>query len=183
MLPPNVQVAVRSRRRALARRARGAVLDLGGAESHGALWPDLGVTDVVVTADAASDPGRELSALADSGARFDTVFSVFRMAAVADLDELLDRVRHVLTDDGRLLFLEPARRGGSLGPVQRLLAPGITLATGWRVDRDIPATLRAAGLSVTDIERHRTSTVQWWLRSLIEGAAHRALAPSGLNPR
>lgn len=178
MLPPGVQLLVRSRRRVLAGRARGRVLDLGGAESHASLWVSHGPDDPdAVRLGPAFE--QELAELVDAGEQFDTVFCAFRLVAAVDLATTLDRLRRLLHDDGRLLFLEPARRTGSTGRAQRLVAPGITMATGWRIDRDIPAALRAASLSITDLERHRTNTVQWWLRATVEGVAHHALPPGG----
>lgn len=181
MLPPGVQLLVRSRRRVLAGRARGRVLDLGGAESHASLWASHAPTGPddrdAVRLDAGFE--QQLAVLVEAGEQFDTVFSAFRLVAVTDLDTTLDRLRRLLRADGRLLFLEPARRTGTTGRAQRLAAPGITMATGWRIDRNIPAALRAASLSVTDLERHRTHTIQWWLRRIVEGVAHHALPPGG----
>lgn len=174
MLPPSVQLTVRSRRRVLATRAKGRILDLGGASSHASLWSDPpGLVRLGATFE------RELDSLAGSGTQFDTIFSAFRLVSTVDLYAALDRLRSLLHPGGHLLFLEPARRTGPAGRAQRLVTPGITMATGWRVDRDIPAALRGAGLSVTDLERHRTNTVQWWLRSILEGVAHPALRPGG----
>ena len=175
-LPPELQLLVRARRRAVARRATGRVLDLGGADSHAALWDDRGGVDDAVVLDGIGDV--RLPALARSGERFDTVLSVFQLASADDLPAALRRIASVLADDGRLRFLEPGRLVGVGGRLQSLVAPPVGLLTGWRVDRDIPQALRDAGLSVTDIERHRVPTLQWWLRLLNEGSAHHALAPS-----
>lgn len=176
-----MQLLVRSRRRVLAGRARGRVLDLGGAESHASLWashPSTGIDDRdAVRLDAAFE--QQLASLVDAGEQFDTVFSAFRLVAVTDLDTTLDQLRRLLRADGRLLFMEPAGRAGTTGRAQRAATPGITLATGWRIDRDIPAALRRASLSVTDLERHRTNTIQWWLRRVVEGVAHHALPLGG----
>ncbi|MDZ7676607.1 MAG: methyltransferase domain-containing protein [Acidimicrobiales bacterium] len=172
LLPPGVQLTVKTRRRALAQRARGRVLDLGGAEGHRSLWDRPGVDATVL----AANRGERLAGLADRGARFDTVFSVFQLVAAPDLAATLTHLGEVLAPEGALHFLEPARlRGRITGRAQRVVAPVVDAATGWRVDRDLPRELRAAGLSVTDLERHRTGTVQWWLRSLVEGRAHHAL--------
>jgi len=167
-LPPEAQLLVRARRRHLVTRARGRVLDLGGADAHHGLWRGATGDEAVVL----DGPGRALP----SGP-FDTVVSVFQLAASRDLDLLLARIRDVLAEDGRLLFVEPARLVGVGGRVQRLAAPVLGAVTGWRADRDVPMALRAAGLSVTDLERHRVPTLQPWLRRLVEGSAHPALRP------
>lgn len=172
LLPPTVQLTVRTRRRALARRASGRVLDLGGSTAHDVLWDRPGVE--VTAVDGADDPA--LLRLVDADHRFDAVLSVFQLTAASDLAGTLSRISRVLDDDGRLLFLEPTRIPGRvLRRAQRFVAPVVDVAAGWRVDRDIPAEIRRAGLSVTDVERHRSNTVQWWLRALVEGAAHREL--------
>lgn len=165
-----MQLLVRTRRRALARRARGRVLDLGGADSHASLWDAHRDVDGVADVGAVLDPA--LASLRGQGERFDTVFSVFRLATAIDLDETLRTVRDLLEPEGRLLFLEPTRLPGVAGRAQRAAAPATALTAGWRADRDVPAQLRASGLSVLDIERHRLRTMQWWVRSVVEGSAH-----------
>lgn len=88
MLPPGVQLLVRSRRRVLAGRARGRVLDLGGAESHASLWanhePRSPEDRTAVRLGATFE--QELAGLVETDEQFDTVFSAFRLVAVADLD-------------------------------------------------------------------------------------------------
>lgn len=168
---------MRARRRALVPQGRGRLLDLGGADMHRSLWGRAADVSDATVLDGAAD--RRLHDLARAGERFDTVVSVFQLAASTDLATTLDSVREVLSDGGRLLFLEPGAQVGLPGRVQRLVAPPLGGLTGWRADRDIPAELRTAGLSVTDIRRHRVPTLQLWLRQVLEGVAHRALAPGG----
>jgi SAM-dependent methyltransferase len=171
---------VRARRRALVPQARGRLLDLGGAERHRSLWSGAADVSEATVLDGAGDV--RLAELASSGERFDTVVSVFQLAAAADLRGTLEAIGRVLADDGRVLFLEPGAPVRLLGRVQRLVAPPLGGLTGWRADRDIPAELRAAGLSVTDILRHRVPTLQPWLRQVLEGVAHHALPPGAGMP-
>lgn len=171
-LPPAVQVTVRARRRAMRSRATGRVLDLGGSDSHRSLWHPEHATVLA----GADDPA--LESLARSGARYDTVFSVFQLASATDLGDVLNQILRLLTDDGSLLFLEPGRRTGVSGRAQSLVAPAVGMLAGWRVDRDIPVELRDAGLSVVDLDRPRLPTAQWWLRTAVEGRAHLARRPS-----
>lgn len=175
-LPPEVQLVVRARRRRLASRATGRVLDLGGAGTHQGLWERMPAVDEVVVLGGGDDA--RLARLAADGARFDTVLSVFQLCAADDLGATLASVRQVLAEPGRLLFLEPARLVGAGGRVQSVLAPVYGRLAGWRPDRDIPMELRAARLSVTDVRRHRVTTLQWWVRRLVEGTAHHALEPA-----
>lgn len=169
-LPPGVQATVRVRRRQLARQASGRVLDLGGAASHRSLWP--GASDVTVL-EGVGDP--RLPALIADGDAFDTVLSVFQLAAAPDLPVFLRDLASLLRDGGQLRFLEPARRSGWAGRTQRLLAPAVSATAGWHVDRDVPMALRDAGFAVIRLDRHRSPTTQWWVRSLVEGSARRAL--------
>lgn len=172
LLPPGVQMTVRTRRRAMTRRLDGRILDLGGSEAHRSLWRDR---DDVTVLDGVADPA--FLSLVDRDERFDAIVSVFQLATVADLAGTLSRVRRLLTVDGQFHFIEPARRTGMTGRAQRIAAPMVTLSTGIRLDRDIPAELRANGLSVTSLERHRTPSTQWWLSRLVEGVAHHSLLP------
>ncbi|MFP5578774.1 MAG: methyltransferase domain-containing protein [Acidimicrobiia bacterium] len=176
-LPPEAQLLVRARRRALTRTAAGRVLDLGGADTHRSLWTDAHGIDDVTVLDGVADP--RLDRLAADGERFDTVVSVFQLASAPQLDRTLRAVRAVLADDGRVLFVEPAAQVGFAGRLQRLVAPPLGGVTGWRPDRDLPMELRAAELSVIDIRRHRVPTLQPWLRQVLEGVAHHRLAPGG----
>lgn len=172
-LPPGVQLTVRARRRTLAERAQGRVLDLGGANPHQDLWAERSDVDEAVVLDGAGDP--RLLALARAGAPFDTVFSVFQLVSAPDLDATVRRIRDLLAPGGNLLFLEPARRPGLTGRFQAAIAPALAMATGWRIDRDVPLALRTGGLSVVDIERFSMPTTQWWLRVGILGRAHHAI--------
>lgn len=167
---------MRARRRALAGQASGRVLDLGGADTHRGLWDRVPGVDEVTVLDGAGDA--RLPDLAVDGACVDTVFSVFQLAAAPDLDAALRAVRAVLADGGRILFLEPGSQVGVSGRLQRMVSPPLGGLTGWRADRDIPAELRLARLSVIDIRRHRVPTVQLWLRQVLEGVAHHALEPA-----
>lgn len=174
-LPPEAQLLVRARRRRLTRTARGRVLDLGGADAHRSLWDGARSAAEATVLDGVRDP--RLARLAGDGECFDTVVSVFQLASSPDLDVTLDAIRDLLAGDGHLLFVEPAAQVGLAGRMQRLVAPSMGGVTGWRADRDIPMLLRAASLSVIDLRRHRVPTLQPWLRQVLEGVAHHALAP------
>lgn len=164
-------MTVRSRRRALVQDVTGRVLDLGGAESHRSLWNGLDAEVTIL--DGVADP--MLLSLVDRAEPFDAIVSVLQLATAPDLPGTLSRLHRLLSPEGTLRFLETGRLVGTVGRAQRVAAPLVTMSTGIRVTRDIPAELRASGLSVTSVERHRTSTAQWWLRVLVEGSAHPAL--------
>lgn len=138
-----------SRERALRARARGRVLELG--------------------------PGVDLDALAARGERFDTVVSIGALAEAPDPIEELRRVERVLADDGELLLLEPTSTPGAAGALHQV---GARLRRG-RPLADIPAVVRAAGLSLADCDRI------WTHRGvLVEGVAFRTIFPArtGVGP-
>lgn len=169
-LPPSMQLTVRARRRFVFERARGSVLDLGGATSHDVLWSRLtSAIDDVEIVDGADDPA--LRRLVRAGERFDTVVSVFQLATADDVAATLSRLRRLLHDDGTLEFLEPSVSPGIAARGARLFGPATQRFVGWRPDLDIPATLRRGDLSVIDLDRHRAPTMQPWLRGLVEGTA------------
>lgn len=168
---------MRARRRSLLGRATGRVLDLGGARSHAHLWADVAGVDDVTILDGANDPGL-LGLARDEDARFDTVVSILQLTSTPDLDATIRRIASVLDPGGRLLFLEPGRGVGIPGRAQVRFAPVIRAFSPWHVDRDIPADLRAGGLSVVDLERQQVPTMQWWLRNLQIGVARHELPPA-----
>lgn len=167
-------MTVRSRRRALSGRARGRVLDLGGADSHRSLWDTVpAVTDVV----RVHDTDAALDRLIAQGATFDTVFSVFALASAVHLPALLVRLRSLLDRDGYLLFLEPTRQVGFAARLQSMAAVPVAVSLGWHPNRDITKSLREAHLSVVELRHHRCRTTQWWVRAIDEGVAHHERRP------
>ncbi len=158
----------------MTRRLEGQVLDLGGAEAHRSLWTGDGAD--VTLLDGVDDP--TLLSLVDRSERFDIIVSVMQLATVADLAGTLSRLSRLLNVEGRLLFLETCRLSGTAGRAQRVAAPMVTMSTGVRLIRDIPLELRMHGLSVTSLQRHRTTTTQWWFSRFVEGVAHHALPPA-----
>lgn len=186
-LPVELAPALADRRRGVAGRARGRVLDLGGWQDHLASYR-IGAEVESVTmldrpGDVRSGTGRAdpegvtrvasaPEALVDEG-RFDSIVSLIRTPLVEDLGQLLDTLTELLADGGSLFFLEPVRRDGRLG---RLLALGGSLnraVGGLHLDRDLPADLRAHGLVVTDLTRFEVPTVSAPLRPFVEATARR----------
>lgn len=80
-------------------------------------------------------------------ASFDTVVCTFTLCTIADPLAALREMRRVLRPGGRLLFAEHGLApGAGVAAWQRRLNPlWSPLAGGCRLDRDIPALLRAAG--------------------------------------
>jgi SAM-dependent methyltransferase len=135
------------------------VLDLTGA----ARATDFRRADEVVCGLEAAD---------DRPGSFDTAVSVLWLSGTADTAEALARVSRSLAPKGELVFLEPVREPGIGRHGQGLVSPVLQRTTGWRVDRDIPALLRDAGWSITDLERIPVPRYLWPLHGLVEGRAH-----------
>lgn len=190
-LTPAAQIEVRERRRQLVQAASGRVLDLGGAESHAGLYrhvPAGQVEDVLLLDHTAFGDQRlrrraaeqplpvtvrraSVGELVDEGARFDTIVSVFGVAALENVDAGLGELRRLLDPSGHLLFLEPVRHPGWTGVLQRAVDPWMRVSLGWSVHRDVPAALRRASFTITDIERFTMPTLFWHLRSCVQGTA------------
>ena len=134
VMTPIDQSQLRPRRQRLLQRARGRVLELGGAGGvnleH---YPADRVSEVVVVgADGASRArlrrtaarrgvSVDLRTAAQVGTGYDTVVAAFTLSALSDLDRELDALRQLLAPDGRLLFLDhsprrPAGRGHRAEP-------------------------------------------------------------------
>ncbi|MGH9123219.1 MAG: class I SAM-dependent methyltransferase [Acidimicrobiales bacterium] len=87
---------------------------------------------------------------------FDTVVVSFGLCRVADPAAAAERIATWLVPGGRLLFLEHVASVGPAGSFQRAATPlWSRLAAGCHLDRPTVATLRAAGLSVSDCTRFR----------------------------
>ncbi|QGG96564.1 class I SAM-dependent methyltransferase [Actinomarinicola tropica] len=105
-----------------------------------------GTLDGAVLVVAGADGG------ADDGA-YDHVVSIARLASVDDPAAEIDRLVALLAEDGWLTVVEPSLGVGATAMAQRRAATVAHERTGWWIDRDVPADLRARGLVVTDLER------------------------------
>ena len=176
------------RRRRLAAAARGRVLEVGagtgrnlpyyrGVEGVWAVEPDPALrARLRERARAAAVPVHVVEATIEDAdlpaAGFDTAVCTLVLCSVADQGAALGRVRRLLRDDGRLLFLEHVRAGGLRGRAQQALTPGwARLAGGCHLDRQTTVAMREAGFVITDCERLRTSPVDLLAGTLIQGSA------------
>jgi hypothetical protein len=193
-LPMELAPALSARRRRLAARAAGRVLDLGGWSDHLDAYDVDGAVAEVTMLDRPGDlragSGRDdpvgirrvdaaVEALAELGVGvFDAIVCLIRTPLVADLDGFVETLLGLLADDGRLFMLEPVRRSGRVG---RLLAAGSRVgraAGGLHLDRDLPAELRDRGLVVTDLTRFEVPTVSAPFRPFVELTARRPVSPA-----
>ncbi|RMH66799.1 MAG: methyltransferase domain-containing protein [Actinomyces sp.] len=183
-LPLELAPALRARRHRLADLAEGRVLDLGGWSDHLDHYHADRVTSLVLIgatparADLAPVPveTRDLDLVdlvADEAGAFDTVVSLIRTPLVADLEGWLALVDRVLAPEGRFLFCEPTRRPGRTGRLLAAFAPLVRATAGLHLDRDVPAAVRAAGFTITDLDRFEVPTVSAPLRPFVEGRARR----------
>ena len=163
-LPPVARAVFREQRRRLLSRATGRVLDLGDGTE-----PSL----LAKASEVVRAPTAERAETADAAGEFDAVVSVLHLAAVDDLPTELAAVRRLLTPEGRLLFLEPVRQPGFGERLRSAAGPLVRLASGWRVDRDIPLAIRSNHLTIVDIERITMPPIVWPVRAFVLGAAMR----------
>jgi hypothetical protein len=197
-LPMELAPALSSRRRSVATRASGRVLDLGGWADHLSAYR-LGqevesVTMLDRVGDVRAGTGRDdplgvtrldagVDAVADLGlGPFDSIVSLIRLPLVENLDWFFRTVFDLLADGGSLYFIEPVRRSGRIG---RVLAIGGLLgraAGGLHLDRDLPAELRSRGMIVTDLARFEVPTLSAPLRPFIEAAARWPATPAEPSP-
>src|SRR6185295_12812515 len=159
------------RRRVLAA-ARGATLEIGfGTGLNLAHYPPA-VTSLTIIDAADLLPDRIAGRIAAApfpvtrarldaerlpfdDASFDTVTSTWTLCSIADPVAALREIRRVLRPDGAFLFLEhgrsdepsTARWQDWWNPAQRVVA------CGCNVNRPIDALVRAAGLTVRDLDR------------------------------
>jgi SAM-dependent methyltransferase len=116
--------------------------------------------------------GAEALPFADES--FDTVVSTLVLCTVPDVPASLREIRRVLAPGGRLLFLEHVRAapGSKLERWQdRLHGPWHALAGGCNCNRDLPASLAAAGFSIEDVRHEAWRFMPAIVRPVVIGAA------------
>lgn len=87
-------------------------------------------------------------------ASMDCVVSTWTLCSIPDLDQALAEIRRVLKPDGQLLFLEHGRApDASVARWQDRLAPVFRGLAGCNPNRQIDASIEAAGFRFMDIER------------------------------
>jgi AhpD family alkylhydroperoxidase len=166
------RAGVRRARSRIAGDALGEVLEIGiGTGTNLEVYPD----DVVLHGLDASAPALSLAtvrarrsgravtlvegdagALPYADATFDTVVATFVLCSVGDVGRSLREARRVLRPGGTIRLLEHARSSHPcVGAVQERSAPAWARASGGcRLDHDVIASVRAAGLTVIEERRH-----------------------------
>jgi SAM-dependent methyltransferase len=186
---------LRARRRSLLAGASGQVVELGAATGANLGLYDRSRVRMVVALEPhptlrrrlisrvagapvpveVHEAGIEDCGLPDDYA--DTVVSTLALCREPDLVRALEGVRRLLRPDGHLLFLEHVGTPGAVGAVQRLASPVWSrLRHGCRLDRDVPAAAREAGLVVAECERFTLRPPNPFLRAAVVGSARPRLS-------
>ncbi len=198
-LPMELAPVLRRHRSSLASVASGRVLDLGGWSDHLDSYQIVNEVDSVTMLDrlgdiragtAANDPegvtrvDAEPEELIELGhGPFDTIVSLIRTPLVADLNRFLRTLTELLADEGRLLFLEPVARAGRTGRLPALGGRLGRAAGGLHLGWDLPAEIRALGLTITDLQRFEVPTVSAPFRPFVEARVRRPISPPVSSPR
>lgn len=192
-LPVELAPALRKRRSSLATAAEGEVLDLGGWSDHldsYRIGTEVGSVTMldrlgdIRAGTSAHDPegvtriDSDPEELAGAGhSPFDTIVSLIRTPLVADLNRFLKTLTDLLTPHGRLLFLEPVVRAGRTGRMLAVVGRLGRTVGGLHLDWDLPADIRASGMTITDLERFEVPTVSAPFRPFVEMKVRWPLSP------
>jgi ubiquinone/menaquinone biosynthesis C-methylase UbiE len=129
----------------MARRLRARVTDVGTPPGTSAT---AAIDIEVLEAPAEALPLPDASA--------DAVVSTLVLCSVDDLGRSLAELRRILRPGGRLVLIEHVAADGSLGTVQRVIAPAWQVVTrGCRPSRKTGAAVADAGFDVTDLRPWR----------------------------
>jgi len=105
---------------------------------------------------------------------FDTVVATLTLCTVPDPAGAAAAIARWLVPGGRLLFLEHVAARGMRGRAQRAVTPlWSQVAGGCHLDRDTLATVRGAGLSVSDCDRFAMPAGGPLLSTCVAGVAWR----------
>lgn len=149
-LPRDVRAHIAPRADLVRSQARGRVLDLA----------DLPAVD---------DAPLEALALSESDTGgYDTIVSIAQLVHLADLPAALEALGRLLRPGGELWLVEPIGRPGMAAAVQAWAWSAHPRLAGLQLSRDVPAALRATGMTITDIERFTVLTDLWPLRPFVQ---------------
>lgn len=161
----------------LERRHAEMLADVGGARYERVL--DLGRADHRSVLRHALDQGLDVG----QAGSYDAVVTVAGLARFADLGTALAVVASLLAPDGVVMAVEPGFRPGAMGVLSASLGALLAPARGVHLARDLPATVRLSGLTVTDVERFTMPTLIWPLRSFVQLRAERFATALPKAPR
>ena len=152
-LPPEVVAEVERRRAELLTRAREPVLDLDDPAARARVAVPLDEADV---GGAPAEP------------RFATIVCTAALIEEADLSRAVRGLAERLADDGELLLVEPVGHPGVWGLLTASAGAALPVVAGLHLSRDVVAAVRAAGLTVADLDRFEIATRVWPLRRFVQ---------------
>ncbi len=103
--------------------------------------------------------------------RYDTIICTCRLIVVPDLLRATTGLARLLAPAGELHLIEPVNRPGPVGLITSSAGAALPAVSGLHLARDVPAAVRATGLTVVDIDRFTIPTLVWPLRRFIEARA------------
>ena len=181
---------LRARRERLLGGARGRVLEIGAGTGANLAFYSAGV-EAIIVAEPEAPMARKLALrvreqrrdvevvqapaeqLPFDDAQFDTVVSTLVLCTVNDLARALSELRRVLKPGGRLLFIEHVRsEEPRLAAWQdRLNRFNRIVAHGCNCNRSTLDAIRAAGFTITSLERGTLAKAPPFVRPLAVGTA------------
>jgi hypothetical protein len=150
-MPPEVVAEVEARRAGLLDAGRLPMLDLG--------QPDARARLVRGRPGGADEAGDE---------RYATIVCTCALVDEPDLARATRVLAGLLADDGELLMVEPVNRAGAWGLLVSSAGSMLPAVTGLHLARDVVAAVRAAGLTVADVDRFDVATPVWPLRRFVQ---------------
>src|SRR5690606_3869458 len=104
---------------------------------------------------------------------FDLVLSTADLVLFPDLRAAVRAVHRLLRPGGELWAVEPTSHPGMAATALTTLWLWHPMVRRAHVERDIPATVRASGLEIYDLERFTVPTTCWPLRQFVQLIAAR----------
>lgn len=182
----------RARRQQLIGGARGRVLEIGAGTGANVPFYGAGVESITATEPEAPMARRLARRIEELGRKvevvhapaeqlpfpdqhFDTVVSTLVLCTVNDLPQALNEVKRVLKPGGRLLFAEHVRADDPRVAAWQDRLNGINkiVAHGCNCNRSTVDAIRAAGFTITSLERGEIPKAPPFVRPLAIGAAER----------
>jgi ubiquinone/menaquinone biosynthesis C-methylase UbiE len=181
---------LRAHRERLLGGARGRVLEIGAGTGHNLPFYPERVEAITVTEPEAPMARRLAQKIREQpraielvqapaeqlplgDAQFDTVVSTLVLCTVVDQARALRELRRVLKPGGRLLFIEHVRSddAGLAKWQDRLNGINKVVAHGCNCNRETVDAIRAAGFTITSLERHQLPKAPPFVRPLVVGVA------------
>lgn len=106
---------------------------------------------------------------------YDVVIGTAALLGVPDLHETMRGIAALVADDGEIFLIEPANHPGAWSMILSTAWSYHPVLRGRHVERDLAATVRSVGFTVTDLERIAMPTIVRPLRTFVSLRARRFL--------